>query len=69
MALTLLTSPGTERSGTLTVPQGGIYEGAVVSGEESGVFTLLQFIDRPYRKLPREVVALDNAPSARPSCS
>jgi hypothetical protein len=39
-------------SGTLTVPQGGIYNGNVTTGEDSAVFGLLMQLDRAYRKLP-----------------
>jgi len=41
-------------SGTLTVPQGGIYNGSVTTGEDSAVFGLLMQLDRAYRKLPAE---------------
>ena len=36
------------------MPTGGIYNATVVSGEESAVFTLLQALDRAYRKMPAE---------------
>ena len=51
-------------SGTLTVPQGGIYNATVVSGEESAVFTLLMSLDRAYRKLPAEEATPQETPSA-----
>jgi hypothetical protein len=41
-------------SGTLTVPQGGIYNGSVTTGEDSAVFALLMQLDRAYRRLPAE---------------
>ena len=55
-------------SGTLTVPQGGIYNASVTTGENSAVFGLLKQLDRAYRKLPAEVVApeLPAATSAQP---
>ena len=39
---------------TLTVPQGGIYNGSVTTGEDSAVFGLLMALDRAYRHLPTE---------------
>jgi len=41
-------------SGSLTVPQGGIYNASVTTGEDSAVFALLTKLDRAYRKLPAE---------------
>jgi hypothetical protein len=41
-------------SGTLTVPQGGIYNASVTTREDSAVFGLLMQLDRAYRKLPAE---------------
>jgi hypothetical protein len=39
-------------TGTLTVPQGGIYNGSVTAGEDSAVFALLMQLDRAYRHMP-----------------
>jgi hypothetical protein len=50
-------------SGTLTVPQGGIYNGSLTTGEDSAVFGLLAQLDRAYRKLPAE----EAAPQERPT--
>jgi|GEM_PF-3347075 hypothetical protein len=44
-------------SGTLTVPQGGIYN----TGEESAVFAVLQSLDRAYRRLPAAEAAPEGA--------
>ena len=51
-------------SGTLTVPQGGIYNGSVTEGEDSAVFALLMKLDRAYRKLPVEEGAPPETPTA-----
>ena len=49
-------------SGTLTVPQGGIYNASVTTGEDSAVFALLMKLDRLYRKLPAEGAAQERPP-------
>jgi hypothetical protein len=41
-------------SGTLTVPNRGIYQGAVVTADDSALFTLLQLLDRKFRGLAAE---------------
>jgi hypothetical protein len=50
-------------SGTLTVPQGGIYNASVTTGEDSAVFALLMKLDRAYRKLPSEDAAPQESPA------
>jgi hypothetical protein len=50
-------------SGTLTVPQGGIYNASVTTGEDSAVFALLMKLDRAYRKLPSEDAAPQETPA------
>ena len=54
-------------SGTLTVPQGGIYNDSVTEGEDSAMFGLLQQLDRKFRGM-EEVPAPDSpaAASVRP---
>jgi hypothetical protein len=44
-------------TGTLTVPQGGIYNASVTTGEDSAVFALLMALDRAFRRLPPEEAA------------
>jgi len=51
-------------SGTLTVPQGGIYNASVTTGEDSAVFALLMKLDRAYRHLPAEEEAPGETQSA-----
>jgi hypothetical protein len=43
--------------GTLIVPQGGIYNASVTTGEDSAVFALLMQLDRSYRGVTAEEAA------------